>query len=75
MGAVVHARAGAVRVGRTARQQGAGEAAGGLALAGAGRPVQQVRVGGTAVVGERGAEHGGGVGVLVEHLRSDSRGC
>ena len=43
----------------------AGEVARGLALAGAGRAVQQVRVGRPAVEG--GAEDGGGVWVLGEH--------
>jgi hypothetical protein len=63
--AVLDARAGGLRVGRAAREQGGGELARHVALAGAGRAVQQVGVGRPAFEG--GAEDGGGVGVLGEH--------
>ena len=65
MGAVLDAGARGVRVLRVARQQRGREVARGGALAGPGRAVQEVGVRGAAV--ERGAEHGGRVGVLVEH--------
>jgi hypothetical protein len=62
MRAVHDARAGRLGV---ARQQRGREVARRRPLAGPGRAVQEVRVRGAAV--ERGAEHGGRVGVLVEH--------
>ena len=65
MRAVLDARAGGLRIGGVARQQRGGELARRLALAGPGRAVQQVGVGGPAV--ERGTEDGGGVWVLGEH--------
>ena len=63
--AVLHARAGGLRVGGVARQQRGGEVARRLALAAPGRAVQQVGVGRPALEG--GAEDGGGVGVLGKH--------
>ena len=65
MGAVLDPGARAVRVAGAAGEQGGGEVTRGGALAGPGRAVQEVRVRGPAF--ERGAEHGGRVGVLVEH--------
>ena len=62
MRAVQHPRAG---LGRVRREQRGGEVARGGPLAGPGRAVQEVGVRRPAV--ERGAEHGGRVGVLVEH--------
>ena len=65
MGAVLHARARGLRVVGAAREQRGREVARRRALAGSGRPVQQVRVGRAAV--ERSAEHGRRMRVLVEH--------
>jgi hypothetical protein len=61
---VLHATAHAVRVGRAAGEELGGEAARGVALAGARGAVEQVRVRGPALEG--GAEDGGGVRVSVE---------
>ncbi len=71
MGAVLDAHPRVVRVAGAAGQQLGREGARRLALAGAGRAVQQVRVRGPAVRPERGAEHGGGVrmGFEGEHAR------